>query len=73
MLSQVHSRLSKGDRAIAPTKILELRNQYQYCLIRMPDLELPVAAILVDREYYSLFKAFEKPSQVLAIAAYVGE
>ncbi|MEG5140420.1 MULTISPECIES: hypothetical protein [unclassified Microcoleus] len=32
----------------------------------MPDLELPVAAILVDREYYSFFKAVQEPSKVLA-------
>ncbi|MEG5207879.1 hypothetical protein QUB67_03040 [Microcoleus sp. ARI1-A1] len=32
----------------------------------MPDLELPVAAILVDREYYSFFKAVPEPSKVLA-------
>lgn len=73
MLSQVHSPSAKIDRTVAPNKILELRSQYQSCLIRVPDLELPVAAILIDREYYSFFKAFEEPSKVLAIAACVGE
>jgi len=66
MLSQVHSQ------PIAPTKILEFRSQYKSCRIRVPDLELPVAAILVDREYYSFFKAVQEPSKVLAIAAKLG-
>ena len=38
----------------------------------MPDFELPVAAILVDREYYSFFKAVQEPSKVLAIVAKLG-
>ena len=32
----------------------------------MPDLELPVAAILVDRDYYSFFKTVQEASKVLA-------
>ncbi len=72
MLSQVHSLLSKSDRTVAPTKILELRSQYQSCRIRVPDLEMPVAAILVDREYYSFFKAVQEASKVLAIVAKLG-
>ena len=69
MLSQVHSQPTKSDRAVAPTKILESRSQYQSCRVRVPDLELPVAAILVDREYYSFFKAVQEPSKVLTILA----
>ena len=72
MLSQVHSQLTKNDRTVAPTKILEFRSQYQSCRIRVPDLELPVAAILVDREYYSFFKAVQEASKVLAILAKLG-
>ncbi len=72
MLSQVHSQPIKSDGTIAPTKILELRSQYQSCRIRVPDLELPVAAILVDREYYSFFKAVQEASKVLAIVAKLG-
>ena len=72
MLSQVHSQPIKSDRTIAPTKILEFRSQYQSCRIRVPDLELPVAAILVDREYYSFFKAVQEASKVLAIVAKLG-
>lgn len=52
MLSQVQSQPTKSDRTVAPTKILESRIQYQSCRIRVPDLEQPVAAILVDRHYY---------------------
>jgi len=72
MLSQVHSQPANSDRTIAPTKILESRSQYKSCRIRVPDLELPVAAILVDREYYSFFKAVQEPSKVLAIVAKLG-
>ena len=72
MLSQVHSQPPKSDRTVAPTKILESRSQYQSCRVRVPDLELPVAAILVDREYYSFFKAVKEAEKVLAIVAKLG-
>ena len=72
MLSQVQSQPNKSDRKVAPTKILELRSQYQSCRIRVPDLEQPVAAILVDREYYSFFKAIKEAEKVLAIVAKLG-
>jgi hypothetical protein len=45
---------------------MEFRNHYQSCRIRVPDLELPVAAILVDRDYYSFFKTVKEQSKVLA-------
>ncbi|MCU0547661.1 MAG: hypothetical protein MUE44_36800 [Oscillatoriaceae cyanobacterium Prado104] len=72
MLSQVHFQPTFSDRAVAPTKILEFRSQYQSCRIRVPDLDRPMAAILVDREYYSFFKAVKEASKVLAIAAKLG-
>ena len=72
MLSQVQSGPTKSDRTVAPTKILESRIQYKSCRIRVPDLEQPVAAILVDRHYYSFFKAVQEASKVLAIAAKLG-
>jgi hypothetical protein len=46
--------------------------EYQSCRIPVPDLELPVAAILVDREYYSFFNAVQELSKVLAIVAKLG-
>lgn len=72
MLSQVHSQPNKSDRTVAPTKILESRIQYKSCRIRVPDLTQPVAAILVDREYYSFFKALKEPEKVLATVAKLG-
>ena len=72
MLSQVQSQPTKSDRTVAPTKILELRSQYESCRIRVPDLEQPVAAILVDREYYSFFKAVKEAEKVLAIVSKLG-
>ncbi|MFM9268556.1 hypothetical protein [Tychonema sp. BBK16] len=72
MLSQVQSQPTKSDRTVAPTKILESRIQYKSCRIRVPDLTQPVAAILVDREYYSFFKALKEPEKVLAIVAKLG-
>ncbi|MGL5065513.1 MAG: hypothetical protein ACRC62_36550, partial [Microcoleus sp.] len=50
----------------------ECRSQYQSCRIRVPDLEQPMAAILVDREYYSFFKAVKEAEKVLAIVAKLG-
>ncbi|HAT13692.1 MAG TPA: hypothetical protein DCS91_09090 [Microcoleaceae bacterium UBA11344] len=72
MLSQVQSGPTKSDRTVAPTKILESRIQYKSCRIRVPDLAQPVAAILVDREYYSFFKALKEPEKVLATVAKLG-
>jgi len=72
MLSQVQSGPTKSDRTVAPTKILESRIQYKSCRIRVPDLTQPVAAILVDREYYSFFKALKEPEKVLATVAKLG-
>ncbi|MGL5058987.1 MAG: hypothetical protein ACRC62_03310 [Microcoleus sp.] len=72
MLSQVHSQPTSSARTIALTKILECRSQYQSCRIRVPDLEQPMAAILVDSEYYSFFKAVKEAEKVLAIVAKLG-
>lgn len=72
MLSQVQSQPTNSNRAVAPTKILEFRSQYQSCRIRVPDLEQSVAAILVDRQYYSFFKALKEAEKVLAIVAKLG-
>ena len=72
MLSQVQSQPTKSDRTVAPTKILESRIQYKSCRIRVPDLTQPVAAILVDRQYYSFFKALKEPEKVLATVAKLG-
>ena len=58
--------LLESDRTVAPTKIIEFRNHYQSCRIRVPYLELAVAAILVDRDYYSFFKTVQESSKVLA-------
>ncbi len=51
---------------MAPTKIIEFGNHYQSCRIRVPYLELPVAAILLDRDYYSFYKTVHEESKVLA-------
>ncbi|MEG4317308.1 MULTISPECIES: hypothetical protein [unclassified Microcoleus] len=62
-------------RAIAGSHLLQSLSfalEYQSCRIRVPDLELPVAAILVDREYYSFFNAVQELSKVLAIVAKLG-
>ena len=58
--------LLESDRTVAPTKIIEFPNHYQSCRIRVPYLELPVAAILVDRNCYSFFQTVQEASKVLA-------
>jgi len=56
----------------APTKIIQSRSQYHPCHIRVPDLERPVPAIRVGREYYSFFKAVQSAEKTLKITAKLG-
>ncbi len=57
----------------SPTcKILTSPGQYQTCLVRVPDLDEQLQAILMDGKYYGLFKAVENRQQALEIAARLG-
>lgn len=57
----------------SPTcKILTSPDQYQPCLIRVPDLDEQLQAILTDGKYYGLFKPVENRQQALEIAARLG-
>ncbi|MCU0550505.1 MAG: hypothetical protein MUC48_14245 [Leptolyngbya sp. Prado105] len=50
-------------------KILESRNQYRACHIRVPDIEERLAAIVVGDRYYSFFKLVKDSQKALQIAA----
>ncbi len=49
------------------SKVLESRDQYQSCYIRVPDLDKPLVAIAVNNKYYALFKAVPDQSQALIL------
>jgi len=69
MFSSVESESPKRQQGPAPTKIIQSKNQYRTCQIKVPDLEKPVVAVCVDQEYYSFFKAVEGGDKTLEIIA----
>lgn len=48
--------------------ILQTRDRYQCCHIRVPDLEDRIPAIRIDRDYYSLFRVEAEESRAAEIA-----
>lgn len=58
---------------ISPTcRILSDQSRYQICEIRVPDLDDRLEAVLVDGQYYGLFKVVETRQQALEFAAKLG-
>ncbi|WP_199296218.1 hypothetical protein [Trichocoleus sp. FACHB-591] len=53
----------------ATAKVLESRNKYRPCHIRVPDLEHRLSAIAVEGQYYSFFKVVKDRAQALEVAA----
>ncbi|MBW4520145.1 MAG: hypothetical protein KME16_10660 [Scytolyngbya sp. HA4215-MV1] len=49
-------------------KILDSREQYHPCHVRVPDLEQRLAAVLVDGSYYSLLKVAKDEAQAMELA-----
>jgi len=72
MFSPIESESTTNSTGPAPTKIIQSKNQYHTCRIKVPDLEKPVAAVCVDQEYYSFFKAVESADKTLEIVAKLG-
>ncbi|HAN73609.1 MAG TPA: hypothetical protein DCQ51_09865 [Planktothrix sp. UBA8407] len=72
MFSPIESESTTNSTGPAPTKIIQSKNQYHTCRIKVPDLEKPVAAVCVDQEYYSFFKAVEAADKTLEIVAKLG-
>ncbi|OCR02728.1 hypothetical protein BCD67_05955 [Oscillatoriales cyanobacterium USR001] len=72
MLNRVELGTALANGSVAATKIIESQSQYRNCHIKVPDLDRPVAAILVDGEFYSFFKAVKEAEKVIAIAAKLG-
>lgn len=73
MFSQMQSQPKMQLSGPAATKVIESPDQYQSCHIRVPDLEKPVPAILVDQDYYSFFKAVKGGEKTLEIVAKLGK
>lgn len=49
-------------------KILESRNQYRACHVRVPDAEGRLAAIVLGDRYYSYFRLVKEPQKTLQLA-----
>ncbi len=49
-------------------RVLESRNQYQTCYIRVPDLDMRLAAVLVEGKYYALFKLVESRDKAVELS-----
>ena len=50
-----------------PTRILESRDQYQTCHVRLPGMDERTPAILFQKQYYSLFKVVTDQQQAIEI------
>lgn len=49
-------------------RILESEREYQTCQIRVPDVAKPLAAICVDRQYYSFMSMVKTEEQAIDLA-----
>jgi hypothetical protein len=49
-------------------RILESEQEYQTCQIRVPDMAKPLAAICVDRQYYSFMRMVRNEAQAIDLA-----
>jgi hypothetical protein len=70
--SQVSQESATQNLDLALSKILESRQQYQTCRIKVPHLERRLFAILVNGEYYSFFRAEKTREKVLEVMAKIG-
>lgn len=68
MLYQLEYETAFHAGSATPTKIIEFRSQYRHCHITVPDLEHPVAALFVEGEFYSFFKAVKDTQKAIEIA-----
>lgn len=66
------SKTAVKDLDVAFSKILESRNQYQTCRIKVPHLKQRLLAIGVNGEYYSFFRAEKTREKVQEIMAKIG-
>lgn len=49
-------------------RVIESRNDYKSCHIRVPDLDKPMAAIQVEDKYYGLLKVVDTRQQAIDVA-----
>jgi hypothetical protein len=70
---EVASGAAVWDLDLTFSKILESREHYQTCRIKVPYLKRRLFAILVNGEYYSFFKAEPTKEKVLEIMAKLGD
>ena len=69
---RVSSQSTAQDLDLASSKILESREHYQTCRIKVPHLERRLFAILVNEQYYSFLRAEKTKDDVLEIMASLG-
>jgi hypothetical protein len=70
---EVASGAAVWDLDLTFSKILESREHYQTCRIKVPYLKRRLFAILVNGEYYSFFRAEPTKEKVLEIMAKLGD
>lgn len=70
--SRVSNLPTALDLGLAFNNILESRQQYQTCRIKVPHLERRLFAIKFDEQYYSFFRAEKTKEQALEIMTKLG-
>jgi hypothetical protein len=58
---------SLSENSVPSTRILESRNEYRTCHIHVPDQDNRLAAVLVNKKYYSFFKVVKSEQQALEV------
>jgi len=57
------------DLSLPSYRMLESRSEYRACHIRVPDLDKPLAALMVDSRFYGLFKIVDTQQHAIDLAA----
>mgnify|MGYP001806200612 CR=1 FL=1 len=73
MLTTVSPQLNAQETDIGSTKIIDSRELYRSCHVWLPDWKERIAAICVDKEYYSLFRAVKDAEETLALVTKLGK
>jgi hypothetical protein len=68
-IDATRSSALKASLEAFPYRILESRNGYKPCHIRVPDVEQRLVSILLDGEYYSFFAVTEDKKNILKMIA----
>jgi hypothetical protein len=72
MLTTVSPQLNPPETDIGSTKIIDSRELYRPCHVWLPNWKERIAAICVDKEYYSLFRAVKDAEETLTLVTKLG-